>query len=997
MIRRLLPILIFCIPVAVSGQSRSFSFRTIGINQGLSQSCVIDIAFDSLGFAWFATQDGLNRYDGKDFLVFPKNFDDITTHTGSRLGKLVTGKAGTLWMLTNGGRLEKMDLHDHRFTDASLDAITCIYEDTRHDQWLGTAGKGIIYRPANASTPAPAITLPSPSVSQITQDKDGRYWILTNNGGLVFDAAAHTQHTFLPGIPCSAVGQDKKGDYWLGTYGKGLYKRTGKDTVFRPFITLPADLIIETITVDRNGRIWIGTYGNGLFLVEDERVDHFLADKSDPFSLPYNDILCIREDPYGGIWIGTDGGGVAQYNARFSNFSLLSRENVPGNMAIEQVRAITTGLQKGIWIGTSNKGLSYVDQSTGRFTAFSLPPYKKGISNYERVVSLFTDREGDCWVGTQGNGLLIMDGKTGTVKKHLHPDGDRPLRLPDHTIWCMLPDTGSLVWIGTRNGGLCLVDKHKGLLHIYDTALPENNIRALTRIDDSTICIGFENKGIRLLNCYTGAMLPEASVAPALQNTFTLKCLFYQHPKLWVGTLGKGLFIYDLQTHKLTCISEKEGLPNNTVYGILPDHYGSFWMSTNKGLCRFHPPIDLDHTDKSHFTVFTHEDGLQSNEFNTGAYHEGRDGQLFFGGVNGLTMFHPTRLTVDGQQPGVVLTGIMVNNAPLPDETVAAYQKKLNLSYQQNALSFSFAALDFVAGNKITYYYRLQPYESGWIEAGHRNYVAYTNLSPGNYTFQVKAVSPFSRGDGRIATLEIRVPPPFWQTWWFIALCMLSAVSLLYAFYRYRISQLMKVQQIRHRIATDLHDDIGSALTNISLLSELSRKSLTKGNDTGLFLDRISEEVQSSGQALDDIVWSINTNNDTLEQMVARMRRYAAEIFDGADIRYEFDTSIPSAQRRLNMEQRRDCFLAFKEILNNIYKHAHAFNVRIRLNTEGGSFRMEVSDDGKGFDTRAVTHRNGLKNIRLRVDKWGGATHVESSNAGTVVSVRFPMAHPSKR
>lgn len=240
--------------------------------------------------------------------------------------------------------------------------------------------------------------------------------------------------------------------------------------------------------------------------------------------------------------------------------------------------------------------------------------------------------------------------------------------------------------------------------------------------------------------------------------------------------------------------------------------------------------------------------------------------------------------------------------------------------------------------------------------------------------------------------MEIRVRPPFWQTWWFIALCILSLAGLLYAFYRYRISQLMKVQQIRHRIATDLHDDIGSALTNISLLSELSRKSLTKGNDAGTFLDRISEEVQSSGQALDDIVWSINTNNDTLEQMVARMRRYAAEIFDGADIRYEFDMSIPSTQRRLNMEQRRDCFLAFKEILNNIYKHARALNVRIRLTMEGSSFRIEVSDDGKGFDTRAVTQRNGLKNIRLRVDKWRGAARIESSASGTRVAVEFPLA-----
>jgi ligand-binding sensor domain-containing protein/signal transduction histidine kinase len=993
MIRRLLFILFISISLVATGQSPSFSFRTIGINQGLSQSCVIDIAFDSLGFAWFATQDGLNRYDGKDVLVFPKNFDDITTHTGSKLGRLVRGATGTLWMVTSGGRLEKMNLHDHRFITTHTSAVTCFYEDSHHNQWVGTENNGVVCYPSAPSAPIPSIALPSTSIQQLTGDREGQLWILTNNGLTAFNPGDHTQKTFLPGIPCSSLSQDGKGNYWLGTYGKGLYRLMKGDSLFRPFVEqhFSSDLIIEAVTVDHHGRVWIGTYGNGLFLVEDERISHFLADKKDPFSLPYNDILCIREDPYGGIWIGTDGGGVAQYNARFSNFSLLSRENVPANMPIEQVRAVSTSMQNGIWIGTSNNGLGYADRSTGQFTAFPLPPYRKDISNYERIVSLFTDREGDCWVGTQGNGLLIMDGNTHKVKKHFHPDGDRFSRLPDHTIWCLVPDTGSQVWMGTRNGGLCLLDKHAGLLRLYDTILPEKNVRALVRINDSILCIGFENKGVRLFNHNTGMLLPEAALDPIQQGSFTLKCLFYQYPKLWIGTLGKGFCIYDLATHRLKFIMEKEGLPNNTIYGILPDHYGSFWMSTNKGLCRFTPPRDLEHTDNSHFTVFTREDGLQSNEFNTGAYHEGRDGQLFFGGINGLTFFHPTSLTLDGQQPGIVLTGIMVNNASLSEDTVAAYQKKLNLSYRQNSLSFNFAALDFVAGNKTAYFYRLQPYESQWIEAGHRNYAAYTNLAPGAYTFQVKAVSPFSRGEAKITTLEIRVRPPFWQTWWFITLCALTLVGLLYSLYRYRISQLMKVQQIRHRIATDLHDDIGSALTNISLLSELSRKSLTKGNDTGLFLDRISEEVQSSGQALDDIVWSINTNNDTLDQMVARMRRYAAEIFDGADIQYEFDTAIPSALRRLNMEQRRDCFLAFKEILNNIYKHAHALHVRIRLTLEAGHFRMEITDDGKGFDTGAVTQRNGLKNIRLRVEKWKGAARIDSSASGTVVVVYVPM------
>jgi signal transduction histidine kinase len=240
--------------------------------------------------------------------------------------------------------------------------------------------------------------------------------------------------------------------------------------------------------------------------------------------------------------------------------------------------------------------------------------------------------------------------------------------------------------------------------------------------------------------------------------------------------------------------------------------------------------------------------------------------------------------------------------------------------------------------------------------------------------------------------MHIIIRPPYWRTWWFIALCLLVLTGLLYALYRYRIRQLIQLQQIRNRIATDLHDDIGSTLTNISLLSELSRKNLHPQQEANTFLYRISEEVQGSSQALDDIVWSINTNNDTLEQTVARMRRYAAEIFDGANIHYELRLDDQFAQRKLNMEQRRDCFLVFKEIINNIYKHAGATQVYIELWPDKNQLHMKIKDNGKGFDPSIITHRNGIKNIRQRVEKWKGAVMVESSpGTGTTTRVSFPL------
>lgn len=1018
----LLPALTCVLPV--TAQPPSFSFRNISINEGLSQSSVVDIAIDSTGFAWFATQDGLNRYDGKEFIIFRKTFDDITTPVSSRLGKVVCTHNEKLWLLTSGGSLEVLDLYSETFTRINkigrdsivLPPVSCFYEDNYHNQWIGTEKEGLfLYEPASGKVTrftvqsTSSVPLTSNTIQSIQQDKEGNYWVLTNNGITAFNRTSRLRKTFLTGngISCSTLQQDASGSLWLGTYGNGVYLKKAGDSAFHLFTgfdnkkELPAGLVVESLLADRTGKIWTGTYGSGLFIINirDNSIRRFTADKRNPFSLAYNDVLCIKEDIHGGIWIGTDGGGVNHYDKRLNNFTLLSKTNVPENIPVEQVRSIATDNNGGVWIGTSNNGLSYTNRQQTVFNSWHFPPYNEGISNYNRVVALLSDKSGDTWVGTQGNGLLIVNGKTQQPVTHFYPGAKTYHNLPDHTIWCMLPDTGSNIWAGTRSKGLCLINKTTGVLLQYDSssingqALPENNVRALLRISDSIVCIGFEKTGIRFLNTHTRRLL----VTTPLQRQITgqdivLKCLYYQAPFLWIGTLGKGLLACNLFTGAIITITEKEGLPNNTIYGILTDSTGAFWMSTNKGICRYMPPTDPQQTTSASFNLFTVEDGLQSNEFNTGAYYKAADGQLFFGGIKGLNIFYPGKLELINQPVQVSITGMTVNNQSIQEDTVIAYKKLLQLPYYRNSLSFNFAALDFAAGSRFRYFYQLLNYDTGWIEAGNRNYAAYTNLPPGEYIFRVKTSRQLSGTTDPVTTMRIVIAPPFWRTWWFILLCVVALIGLLYALYRYRISQLLHLQKIRNRIATDLHDDIGSTLTNISLLSELTRKNLQANGEANMFLHRISEEVQGSSQALDDIVWSINTNNDTLEQTVARMRRYAAEIFDAANIHYELRLDERFAQHRLNMEQRRDCFLIFKEIINNVYKHAAATKVFIEIWPDRNQLYMKIKDNGRGFDPSIITHRNGIKNIRYRVEKWKGDVAIESSpGTGTVTNVHFPL------
>jgi ligand-binding sensor domain-containing protein/signal transduction histidine kinase len=1021
--KRLLILYALFMHLYVGAQPVSFSFRNISINEGLSQSSVVDMATDDAGFLWLATQDGLNRYDGKELLIFKKNFDDITTTTSSRLGKIVKGHNNNLWLITSGGKLEKLNLYNNTFTPLNaigadsmpLPPVSCLYHDNDNNLWIGTEHQGLYVYSLTGNRvmrhySAP-VALSSNTIHFVFGDSKKQEWILTSNG---LSVIANGQfHSFLTrtarteGISCSSIDEDKSNTLWLGTYGKGLYIKRKTDTGFTSFTgfngmaSVPANLVIEAVKTDDAGRVWVGTYGNGLFVIntKDATIQHYLANKKDPFSLSYNDVLCIKQDKQGGIWIGTDGGGVNHYDKRLNNFVLLWKNNVPEHISIEQVRSITTDSSGGIWIGTSSSGLTFADIRNKRFESYHFPPAPKAVGNHDRVVSLFTDRQGDIWVGTQGNGLLILDAKTKRIKKRFYPNATGKNNIPDHTIWCMLPGENNQVWVGTRNAGLCLLDKQKGLIKTYNTtgeagnSTLENNVRSLAIIDDTTLCIGFEKKGIQFLNKRTGklAVLPNETLQKLIAAETIFKCMWYHEAVLWIGTLGKGLIAINLATGKTVTITDEQGLPNNTVYGILSGDNHNLWLSTNKGICRFIPPANFTLTNRSHFTVFLVEDGLQSNEFNTGAYHRTANGLLLFGGINGLTMFHPRQIELVHQPARVVITQAMVNNQPVKSDTGITYKKIIRLPYKQNSLSFSFAALDFVSPRRLIYFYQLTGYDKDWIDAGNRNYVAYTNLPPGSYVFKVKAARQLHQNDAE-TTLAIIINPPFWRTAWFIALCVLMLAGLLYAVYRYRINQLIHLQKVRNRIASDLHDDIGTTLTNISILSELSKKNLLQKEQAGTFLDRIAEEVSNSSQALDDIVWSINTKNDTLEQTVARMRRYAAEIFDAANITYALQLDEQFEHYKLNMEQRRDCFLIFKESVNNIYKHALARNVHIKIWIQKGQLHMMIKDDGKGFDITTLTHRNGIKNIRNRIQKWHGTVTMTSvEGEGTVTQVQMPV------
>jgi len=995
-------------------QQNSILFRNIGLNEGLSQSSVIDIAFDAKGMVWMATQDGLNRYNGKNFLTVDRKFDDKTSGTSSRLGKIESAGDHFLWILVKGGHLERFDLINHTFLRAEIfsgktrEVIVCFYPEKDGKLWMGTESGKLYEYDSYTEKVIRQIILPvttsQPVINTFFKDSRGRLWIIGSTIGYL-DNNRVNNVAFGPlkskeTTSYSCMAEDKEGNLWLGSWGKGLFVKKKTEARFQQFKgyktgALPSDLVIEAILADESNRIWIGTYGKGLFIVDTKgrKLEQLVNDRRNPFSIAFNDVLSIKQDAHQGIWIGTDGGGLSYFNQSGNKFKLFTDQTVPPDVEISLVRSITTDKEGNIWVGTTNKGLTQINDKLARYKTWHFPAYRKSISNPDRIVSLFNDGAEILWVGTQGNGLILFDVNKGKVIKRLHPDASSALKIPDGTVWCLYPHRKNEVWIGTQSSGLCLVNAESGLvaryipgggLHHFSDA-----IRAMVSINDSTLCIGFEKTGLLLFNTVRKSFYEIGSkdISSFFSVETSVKCLYYSDSVLWVGTGGRGILTYNIATRKTSLITEKDGLPNNTIYGILPgpDHF--LWASTNKGLSCFNASIAKQSVKSFQFTNYTAEQGLQENEFNTGAFHKSSGGMLLFGGINGLNVFDPSKFNEVRRTAPVVFTHILIDNKAVGNETAVPFLKEVKLGYQNHSIMLNFAALNFPPLTQYHYYYKLDGYDQEWIDAGQRNYAAYMNVPANSYRFLVKHVQPGYANEGVVTEMRIDIDGPFWEKNWFIADLVLLFLGLVYCLYRYRIAQLSKLAQMRQGIATDLHDDIGSALSNINILSELSRKSLQNTTLAHIFLDRISEEVQTSSQSLDDIIWSVNTHNDNWEETFSRMRRYAAEVFENNNILYHLKLDEQVGTAKLNMGKRRDIFLIYKEILNNINKHAEATEVNIEMCFKEKKLMMTICDNGKGFDKSKQTHRNGLKNLARRIACWKGSLIIDADDKGTRIKI----------
>jgi two-component sensor histidine kinase len=435
------------------------------------------------------------------------------------------------------------------------------------------------------------------------------------------------------------------------------------------------------------------------------------------------------------------------------------------------------------------------------------------------------------------------------------------------------------------------------------------------------------------------------------------------------------------------------------VYGILPDGKGNLWLSTNKGLSKFNP-------SRGTFRNYDALDGLQADEFNQGAYCRGADGTLYFGGVNGMNAFQPDSLKDNPTPPPVVITGFQVFNRPVFPDAAPGTDGGITLSYRDNFFSFEFAALNYTAPEKNRYAYKLEGFDRDWVYSGTRRYVSYTQLNGGNYVFRVKGSNNDGIWNEDGISIRLRIDPPFYMTWWFL-LAVVAVIAMgTYLSYRLRLRKLLALEKLRTRIASDLHDDIGSGLTRIAVLSDvalhqagdLRRKtgvavSPDATEEVSLSIRKVGNIARELVDAMSDVVWSIDPRHDSAGSLMQRVKVYALELCEAKNIALSFETQGERDTAGLSPEIMRELLLVAKEAVTNIVRHSGCSVAHIRLVMGSKEISLEVGDNGKGFVPSTPASGNGLMNMRARAERAGGTFTVDAvPGGGTRLYISLPNA-----
>ncbi|HOX56188.1 MAG TPA: two-component regulator propeller domain-containing protein [Candidatus Paceibacterota bacterium] len=996
--------------VAQSSGQNGYLIESWASERGLPQNMVTGLAQTPDGYLWVSTLDGLARFDGMRFRIYKAG---NTPALGSgRIRFLFPSRRGGFWLTTQEGGAIRFD--NGRFSALALPesqgprpAISQVAEDDANGLWLSTEeGKAARLADGKYSTISTNWDPSGKTAFQVRADLRGRLLAVTDT------AVYHVNGTELVpalegkrgelAVHCPSRG----GGWWVSTGGQVRLWRDGQwlKTVQGP--GLPVDSIRSALE-DRNGRLWLGTWGQGLFRCDTNQSPLQLT-KQDGLSSDFVRVLC--EDTEGNLWAGTEGAGLSRLRA-----PLFTVYGLAEGLSWEWITSVSEGPTGDLWVGTDGYGLNQLQNDMIR------PARDEPVVTPQHVMVALADRRGHIWLGTRQGGLY--EWKEGAAK--------RVSGFPAKTsrVRSLFEDSQGAIWVG-RHDTDELVRVHDGA--VSTIALPKSlvpvDVRVMAEDESGALWIGTDGKG---LLCWKEGKFKRYSREEGLSSDLIWALQPEADGALWIGTFGGGLTRLK-NGHVATCAT-RQGLADDVICHIADDGRGQYWLGSHQGVFRVNKN-ELNQfangtISQIHSVGYGKSDGLPTLECKGGfqpAGCRGRDGRLWFPTMGGVVVVDPVDASTGSPVPPVYVEEVFVDGQLFGPErwriaerrsgngnarpTVAAIRSsRPALSFPAGSRRFEFhcAGVSLGAPEQLRFRHKLEGVDADWVDTGARREASYTRLPHGAYTFRVQARNREGIWSQPGDLVAFRVLPFLWQTWWFLSLFLVTfggtvgwgvGVALRRRHQRHLrlVEQLHAAERERTRIARDIHDDLGSSLTEISLLGALAVRESTPPGEAREQVARMMTRAEELTRKLDETVWAVNPKNDSLRHLATYLCNLAKEFLEPTPIRCRLDVPPDLPDVPLTTEVRHNVFLATKEALNNAVRHSGASEIRLRMAVGGGVLALAVADNGRGFHQEAnQSARNGLRNMAERMEEIGGRLQVRSAaGQGTTVALELPLPGP---
>lgn len=1007
------------------GLSQEFFYRVnyLGVEQGLSFRHATSIVQDKQGFIWIGTQNGLNRYDGYEFMHYTSGGDNsLPKLSGNRINDLQLDAEGNLWIATSTGldvlnpetnELRSFSLQDvfqEQLEIKGIDAISITTSSSRifihgHEQkafnflYNTVEFKDGSFHELSFSDSEQTINYKY--IANVFEDKEQKLWVRPANTKTFFQLNSTYKVEQEIELPDSIGGYSLRHaisgqpGFTYGNFNPNIeftQLKEGELKLMGTFCDSYNTFMVQGSLEDSFKVIFdsIGLEGRHMpvnyFIDQDQDA---LIDLDDNINIVNHqgikkintDLLNLKDDNVtdfyqskdGTIWICTNFGIyrlIKEYNP--FNFYLNKTENNKGFG--RSTRAIV-GDSNNLYVTVVHDGIWKVDRETRKGQQLVKQQIKQGEKTYDILpYSMYKQNEALWLCNWFNDGVLKLDLNTLSIA---HIRGKEEIGGFGRS---MVKGTGDTLWIGTDQGLFVLNIKTEDYT-LYSTnsisdQLNKKDISALTYDSSLTLWVGTRSHGLYKVDNKKETHLIANKESGLNSNLILSICRTKDF--LWVGTPA-GLNRIDLKTRSIKQYGQRNGLPNNAVNSIAKR--GRFlWLSTNEGLCK------LDLKDET-ISSFFEEDGLIHEEFNYSSQLSLNDGTLLFGGMNGLVEIGKEVVQRNIEEQVIILTDFERSGAKSSEyQTLSSIRNKgIDIEPTDKSFQFKFSYLDLFSAKNLQYKYRLQAYDEDWTLNGTDNRVRFNQLPAGEYVFLVKALNRYGQWTENTLEIPIRVHQIFYKKAWFLLLCIGLIVSLFYLIYFLKVREIKRLGELRLQIASNLHDDVGSLLTQIGMQSELLQAKVYQGKEEEKELSKMTENSHAAISTMSDVVWSIDSRQDHLSDLLDRMKDYAIDLLSKKSIKLTFHQNEDMQDTQtLSPQFRQSVYLIFKEAINNVAKHSNATEVKVNIEAKRQSFKMLVSDNGSIDKSKNRLPGQGLKNMQMRADKMGAKLYLNQSDGFSV-------------